>query len=161
MKSVRWFSLLVALVMVCLLLTACSQPDTNSAGPGGNSSVPAGSNPPAASSPTVAVNVQPSPYQGAVDRRDCDVVGGWAKSKISQAELKVELYIDDKLIDTAPATTLRPDLTSWGSGRYGFSFKMPAAYKDGLPHTAKVKVAGSNFEVPFYQTAPGFACSAS
>jgi hypothetical protein len=160
MKSVRWFSLLVALVTVCLLLTACSQNDTNSATPSGEPPPAAGSNLSSANSPNVPANVPPSPYQGAVDRRDCDVVAGWAKNKTSQAETKVELYIDDKLIDTAPATTLRPDLTSWGTGRYGFSFKMPAAYKDGAPHTVRIKVAGTDFAVPFYQTAPGFVCTA-
>ena len=161
MKSVRWFSLLVALVAVCLLLTACSQSDTNSATPGSNSPTQA-SNPSSASSPSVPANVPPPPpYRGAVDRRDCDVIAGWVVAKNSQAETKVELYIDDKLISSAPATTLRPDLTSWGTGRHGFSFKMPAAYKDGMPHTAKIKVAGSDFEVPFYQAAPGFLCKAS
>ena len=157
MKSVRWFSLLVALVTVCLLLTGCSQPDTNSAGPGSSSPVSAGSNPPA-SSPTIAANVPPPPYKGAVDFRDCEAVGGWVVAKNSQAETKVEFYIDDKLIDTAPATKLRPDLTSWGTGRYGFSFKMPAAYKDGKPHTVKIKVVGSDFVVPFFSALPGFEC---
>jgi hypothetical protein len=160
MKSVRWFSLLVALVTVCLLLTACSQPDTNSAGPGSSSPVPGANNPPAASSPTVAVNVPPPPYQGAVDFRDCEAVGGWVVAKNSQAETKVEFYIDDKLIDSAPATKLRPDLTSWGTGRHGFSFKMPAAYKDGKPHTVKIKVVGSDFVVPFFSALPGFECKA-
>lgn len=161
MKSVRWFSLLFALVAVCPLLTACSQSDTNSGIPGSNSPTPGASNPSSANTPIVAENVQPAPYQGALDRRDCEVVAGWVKDKVSQAAPKVELYIDDKLIATAPATSLRPDLTSWGTGRHGFSFKIPAAYKDGLPHTVKVKVAGSNYEVPFYQTSPGFACTAS
>src|SRR6266550_293830 len=151
MKSVRWFSLLVALVTVCLLLTACSQSDTNS----NSSPGPVASNPSPASSPTVAANVPP-PYKGAVDFRDCEAVGGWVVAKNSQAETKVEFYIDDKLIDTAPATKLRPDLTSWGTGRYGFIFKMPAAYKDGKPHTVKIKVVGSDFEVPFFKALPAF-----
>ena len=160
MKSVRWFSLLVALVTVCLLLTSCSQNDTNSATPSGGPPLAAGSNPSSTNSPSVPANDPSQQYQGVVDRRDCDVVAGWAKSKTSQDPPKVQFYIDDKLIDTAAATTLRPDLTSWSTGRHGFSFKMPAAYKDGLPHTVKIKVAGSNYDVPFSQTAPGFMCTA-
>ena len=156
MKSVRWFSVLIALVTVCLMLTACSQPDTNSS----TSPGPVAANPPAASSPTVAANVPPPPYKGAVDFRDCESIGGWVVGKNAQTETKVEFYIDDKLIDSAPATKLRPDLTSWGTGRYGFSFKMPAAYKDGKPHTARIKVVGSDFVVPFISALPAFQCPA-
>lgn len=159
MKSVRWFSLLVALVTVCLLLIACTQNDTNTATPS-SSPTSAGSNPPSASSPTVGANVPPPPYQGAVDFRDCEAVGGWVVARNSEAETKVEFYIDGKLIDTAPATKLRPDLTSWGTGRHGFTFKMPAAYKDGKPHTVKIKVVGSDFEVPFVKALPSFECKA-
>jgi hypothetical protein len=157
MKSVRWFLLLVALVTVGPLLTACTESDTNSETPSSSSPAPGGSNASSASSPAVA-----SPYPGAVDRRDCEEVAGWVVNKDNpKAETKVELYIDDKLIGTVPAATLRPDLTSWSSGLHGFRFKIPAAYKDGKPHTAKVKVAGSNYEVPFYQSSPGFECKAS
>lgn len=102
------------------------------------------------------------PYSGAVDTKNCEVVGGWITDrKNSAAQLKVEFYIDDKLIDTAPATSLRPDLTSWGNGLHGFSFKIPAAYKDGKPHSTKIKVAGTDYEVPFLQNASGLQCPAS
>ena len=160
MKSVTWFLLSVALVTVSLLLTACSQNDTNSAMPGNSSPAPAGSNSPSPTSPKAGATVAP-PYPGAVDRSDCEAVGGWViNGKNSLAEVKVEVYIDDKLVDTLPATTLRPDLTSWGNGLHGFSLKIPAAYKDGKPHTIKVKVAGANYEVPFFQSSPRFECKA-
>lgn len=81
-------------------------------------------------------------------------------SKDANADIKVELYLDDKLIETQPAKVLRPDLAGkFGSGKYGFSFKMPAEYKDGKPHTAKVKVAGSDHDIPFLQANPSFVCS--
>lgn len=156
MKSVKWFLLLVTLVIGGLLLTACSQSDTNPATPGANPPTPAGSNASSASSPS-----EPPPYRGAVDRKSCDVVAGWVVAKDSQAQTKVEFYIDDKLIETAPATTLRPEMTSWGNGLHGFSFKIPAAYKDGSSHIFRVKVAGSNYEVPRFQIDPHFECKAS
>jgi hypothetical protein len=101
------------------------------------------------------------PYPGAVDRRDCEAVAGWIiDSKNPKADTKVEVYIDDKLVSTIPAKTLRPDLTKWSSGLHGFSFKIPASYKDGKPHRFKVKVAGSDYVVPFYQALPDFECKA-
>ena len=160
MKSVRWFSLLVALVAVCPLLTACSKSDTNSSVPGGTSPT-AVTTPSSASSPTVATNVKP-PYPGLVDKKNCEAVGGWViNGKDSTAPVKVEFYIDDKLIDTAPATALRPDLKSWSNGLHGFTFKIPAAYRDGKPHSAKIKVAGTDYEVPFIQNASGIECPSS
>jgi len=66
--------------------------------------------------------------------------------------LKVELYVDDKLIETLPAQTVRQDLTNKvGTGRYGFSFKIPASYKDEKQHEIHVKVVGENYTVPFFE----------
>jgi hypothetical protein len=101
-------------------------------------------------------------YPGAVDKKDCEVAGGWViDSKNAAGQLNVEFYIDDKLIGTTPATSLRPDLTSWGNGLHGFSFKIPAGYKDGKPHSTRIKVAGTDYEVPFFQTTSGLQCPAS
>ena len=79
------------------------------------------------------------------------MVRGWVWNGTDpKAEIKVELYVDDKLVETIPARTLRPDLKSKniGSGEYGFSFKIPSSYKDGNVHRANVKVAGSDYTVP-------------
>lgn len=107
-------------------------------------------------SPPVGVALD---YDGVVDRRDCETVGGWVmKTADPEADIKVELYIDDKLAETVPAKNLRPDLNA-GTGRYGFSFKLPAAYKDDWPHKADVRVAGSEYRVPFYDGVfSGFEC---
>lgn len=157
MKSVRWFSLLVAMLTVALFLAACSDSDPASSGPGTTSPTPAAGSPTVASSPVVT-NGQPA-YPGTVDKKDCETVGGWViSSKDSTIAVKVEFYIDGKLIDSAPATSLRQDLTSWGTGKHGFTFKIPAAYKDGSPHTCKIKVAGTDYEVPFIGNAAGILC---
>lgn len=93
------------------------------------------------------------PYYGAVDKRDCETVEGWVMNKAdTEADIKVDLYVDDKLAETVPAKTLRSDLIGkLGTGRYGFSFKIPPAFKDERPHLINVKVAGSSYGVPFYQ----------
>ena len=81
-----------------------------------------------------------------------------------EVTLKVDLLIDNTLVETIPAQNLRPDLAAnkVGTGKYGFSFKIPATYKDGKGHNVRVKVNGSDFEVPFFQgTFPGFECKPS
>jgi hypothetical protein len=95
----------------------------------------------------------PLEYYGVVDRRDCKEVAGWVmKTADPNASVKVELYIDDKLVDTLPAHNLRPDLRGkGGTGRYGFSFEIPAAYKDERSHRADVKILGSENQVRFFE----------
>ena len=160
MKSIRWFLIVVALMTVGLLLASCSPTDPNAAAPNSSSPAPAASSAPSTSSPSTQ-SMFSGPYPGAVDKRDCEALGGWViDSKNPKAETKVEIYIDDKLVGTIPAKTLRPDLTNWSSGLHGFSFKIPAVYKDGKSHSIKVKVAGSDHVVPFYQALPNFECKA-
>jgi hypothetical protein len=91
-------------------------------------------------------------------------VGGWVLNNADlKADIKVELYIDDRLVETLPANNLRPDLANKvGTGQYGFSFKLPSAYKDARSHVIRVTVAGSNYKVPFLQGVfPNFECKAS
>ena len=100
-------------------------------------------------------------FSGAIDRVDCQTVGGWVwKATDPEADLKVELYIDDKLVETQPARLVRPDLTGkLGTGRYGFSFTVPFAYQDAKPHSPSVRVVGSDFFVPFFAVVwPSFEC---
>lgn len=144
MKLFRQSYFLLASAIACALsLTAClrggeSYPVPGSAGAAAAADAPA----------SAAL-----PYYGVIDRRDCDTVGGWVMhSTDPEADIKVELYVDGELVEAMPARTLRPDLSSKvGTGRYGFGFKIPPAYKDGRPHLASVKVAGSDYAVPFFE----------
>ena len=144
-KTPRWICILTALAASGLLLIACTPDGDSYPVPGGNNA--AGANV-ANSSPAAAL-----PYYGVVDRRDCESVGGWVMHTADpDADLQAELYIDGKLAEIIPARTLRPDLANKvGTGRYGFGFKIPSAYKDGRPHLAEVKVAGSGYAVPFFE----------
>ena len=76
------------------------------------------------------------------------------------AEIKVSLYIDDQLVETQSANTLRPDLVGRvGTGRYGFTFKLLSVYRDSKTHTGMVKVADSDYFVPFLENVySGFEC---
>ena len=101
------------------------------------------------------------PYYGAIDRVDCAGVGGWVwKTTDPAADIKVEFYIDDQLVETQPARNVRPDLTDKvGTGRYGFSFTVPLVYKDAKPHAPAIKVAGTDFFVPFFEPVwPAIEC---
>ncbi len=101
------------------------------------------------------------PYSGIVDRRDCETIAGWVMSPADlDADIKVELYVDEKLVETRPARDLRPDLTGRvGTGRYGFGFTMPSLYRDSKPHAATIKVADSDYVLPFLENVfPDFEC---
>ena len=150
MKEVRWFSLLITLVPACLFLAACTP-----LGPAN------GTNSPGTSPQSQGPSTSLSPYSGWVDFRDCQEVRGWVwKGTAPETTVKVELYVDDKLIETLAAETPRPDLVNkLGTGRYGFSFTVPFAYKDAKPHSPSVRVAGSDFFVPFFAVVwPSFEC---
>lgn len=147
MKNAGWVSLFVALVTIGAFLTACTQVNQNSP-------APAPVNSPSATSTAPSPNPA-SPYDGAVDRLDCEILSGWALKKADPAgDTRVELYLDDKLIETAPARELRKDLTAWGSGRYGFRFQIPAAYKDAKPHRVNVRIAGTSHTLPLLGHVP-------
>ena len=145
MKEVRWFSLLITLVAACLFLAACTP-----LGPAN------GTNSPGTSPQSQGPSTSLSPYSGWVDFRDCQEVRGWVwKGTAPETTVKVELYVDDKLIETLAAETPRPDLVNkLGTGRYGFTFKMPSVYKDSKSHTVKIKVADGDYTLPFYQGVP-------
>lgn len=152
MKIMKRFCLLMLLVTSGFLLAGCSQS-------GGTSyPVPSNANAPAATAPAALPNL---PYYGAVDRRDCDTVGGWVMHTGNPAaDLKVELVVDKKVVETIPAQTVRADLVGKvGTGKYGFSFNIPAALKDGRSHNVMVKVAGTEYTVPFLEGVyPDFEC---
>jgi hypothetical protein len=59
------------------------------------------------------------------------------------------------------ADQFRKDLSDAGvgTGRYGFLYAIPADIKDGKPHSIKVRVEKSSYELEFYKTAqPSITC---
>jgi hypothetical protein len=138
-KTLKRFCAIVALITSSVFLGACTPDDKED-----ETSLPAAPpSPRAANSPN-----KTSTYYGAIDYRDCDFVKGWVFNGANPTEdINVALYIDDKLIETVPAKTLRPDVKAQnhGTGEYGYSFKIPANFKDEVPHTVSVKTVGSDY----------------
>ncbi|HKR02405.1 MAG TPA: hypothetical protein VJT09_17140, partial [Pyrinomonadaceae bacterium] len=101
---------------------------------------------PAGSAPLDASSV----YEGHLDRVDPQMIWGWAYDATRPNEpIEVEIYADEMLVATIPASCLRPDLSAAGKGdgRHAFCIHIPNRLKDGEPHSVRVKVAGSDFEL--------------
>jgi hypothetical protein len=99
-------------------------------------------------------------YGGAFDVVKCDQLGGWVWDSANPNEdIKVDIYVDGKLVTTVPAKNQRPDLKTSGTGNYGFALHIPPEFKDGKPHTVGAKVAGSNYDIKLWEKIqPTFTC---
>ncbi len=94
-------------------------------------------------------------YNGNSDGGNCDGTWGWAMdmNNLSQP-ISVDIYMDGQKIATVVANGERADLvTAFGTeaARYhgfGYSFPLGAPYKNGQPHTVKVKYANTTVLVP-------------
>lgn len=87
---------------------------------------------------------------GAVDSIGCEFISGWAWDQAHpDSNVSVEIWDSATLLSTHQAELFRQDLVDagYGNGRYGFSIPTPAIIKDGLPHTIRVRVAGSDYEL--------------
>lgn len=138
----RYLSLGCALVL-CLAaevgLTACSnnQPDRPAITPQNQNAAK-----PAASAPPL--------YDGYIDVANCDAIHGWAWNQNDPDNpLSIEIYDGTTLLATLKANELRENLISAGkgNGKYAYTYMVPPNLKDGKPHTIRVKIAGTNFEL--------------
>jgi hypothetical protein len=96
------------------------------------------------------VSKQPPDYNGFHDTADCEKVFGWAWDKNRpDTALDVEIYDGDTLIAKVPADLYRADLpdAGIGDGEHGFYYPLPNSLKDGRPHSIRVKIADSNFNL--------------
>jgi D-alanine transfer protein len=99
--------------------------------------------PPASSGPGRA-------YEGFHDETNERHIKGWVWDRNHPEEaLKVDIFDGDKLLTTVVADQLRQDLLQRkaGNGRHGFLYTVPAALRDGKPHSIRVRVAGTNFNL--------------
>jgi hypothetical protein len=152
MGHFRYSLLLIAGLSCCGLLIGCKQSNTDTPQ---TTQSNAGSSSPAVT-PT-------SSYLGAVDYRNCQSIKGWVfNNRDDKEKITVALYIDDKLIGTAPANILRPELKAKniGTGEYAYSFEIPANFKDGQLHTVMVKTEGSNYTLSNIPNVSPFRCPA-
>lgn len=147
-RLMRW-CVMVVFVAGSIILTGCDPGQDNTANSPSNTA--ATSNSGATGGTKSGTNAAASTYFGGVDFRDCQAVKGWVwNSADPKADIKVSLYIDDKLVETVPAKTMRADLKSQniGTGEYAFAFNIPSTFRDDKPHTVSVKTAGGEYTLP-------------
>ena len=92
----------------------------------------------------------PVNYAGYVDVADCNSIVGWAADRNRlNTSITVSIYDDTGLERTVLASDLRSDVGSYlgDNGRHGFAIPTPLQFKNGVPHTLRVKFESSGTEL--------------
>ncbi|HKV41837.1 MAG TPA: PQQ-dependent sugar dehydrogenase [Blastocatellia bacterium] len=83
--------------------------------------------------------------QGSQDAANCTSVTGFAwDSNDNGSTINVAVYIDGNFVVTIPAQQASPGI---GSGFHGYSFTVPAGWKDSNPHSILVRFSGTSTAV--------------
>ena len=93
-------------------------------------------------------------YEGWIDVADCDSIVGWAVDRNRlNTSITVSIYDGENFVTSVPASDLRTDVGAYlgDNGRHGFAILTPLQFKDGLPHTLRVKFESSTTE---FSTSP-------
>jgi len=88
-----------------------------------------------------------SDYECFHDDTDEDKVIGWAWDKNKRGtSIAVDILDGETLLGSAIANQRRPDIIphTQDGGCHAFEYDLPASVKDGLPHTLKVRIRGTN-----------------
>ncbi|HEV2916015.1 MAG TPA: hypothetical protein VGX92_22235 [Pyrinomonadaceae bacterium] len=99
---------------------------------------------------SLSVTNPDSAYEGYLDRIDCQIIAGWAYDAAQpDRPVDIEVYDGEALLAAVPASIFRPDLVVAGKGRgkHAFYILFPEWLKDGKPHSLRLKIAGSDFEL--------------
>ncbi|OLE53306.1 MAG: hypothetical protein AUG51_13600 [Acidobacteria bacterium 13_1_20CM_3_53_8] len=89
-------------------------------------------------------------YEGNDEATDCNSISGWAwDSNQPDGIVNVDIYDGQTFLATIPANNFRQDLyvAGKGSGYHGFSYTIPASFKNGTPHNFGVRVSGTSTEL--------------
>ena len=95
------------------------------------------------------VSCQPD-YVGNIERLDCNTITGWvADRNRPSVAITVRIYDDTRLVSTVTANQVRTDLTNFlgDNGAHGFSISAPEIFKDGKPHTIRLRYEASTTTV--------------
>ena len=88
---------------------------------------------------------------GYIDTANCQTISGWAadRSRLGQS-ISVSIYDDSTLIATVLANQSRSDVgTQLGdTGLHGFTYAVPAIFRDGKPHNIHVGYETSSVDLP-------------
>ena len=98
---------------------------------------------------TDAGNLDPV-FEGHHDTANCSLITGWVYDKRRpDTPINVDINDGDVLLAAVVANAYRPDLVraGKGNGRHGFRFLLPDGLKDGKPHSIRVKVSETNFDL--------------
>jgi len=101
-------------------------------------------------SPAQPAKATATPYEGTLDQADRTSIRGWAWDKRQpDSPINVDIYDGENLLATVEAKVLRRGLLSKGkgNGQHGFRYATPDHLKDSKPHTIRVKVTGTDFEL--------------
>jgi hypothetical protein len=96
------------------------------------------------------VAAAPAHAAGYHGKTDCQWVVGWAwDNGHPDAALNVDIYDGSVLLSTVAADQFRQDLkeAGMGTGKYGFTFRVPASLRDGKPHSIRVRFHGTNTDL--------------
>ncbi len=92
-------------------------------------------------------------YASSLDEGSCQTVAGWAFNQNTPAQsITVDIYLNGQLAQGGyPATNPRPDVaTYYGTGsnnQYGFSWPVPASYRNGGSLTVSVRYGGTSQDI--------------
>lgn len=90
--------------------------------------------------------------EGYHDTANCSSITGWVYDKHRpDTPLDVEIYDGDVFVAAVVASTYRLDLVKAGkgNGRHGFKYLLPERLRNGKPHSIRVKVAETDFDLTF------------
>ncbi|HEU4833526.1 MAG TPA: Calx-beta domain-containing protein [Pyrinomonadaceae bacterium] len=96
------------------------------------------------------VNDDATLYEGWVDVADCDSIIGWAADRNRlNTSITVGIYDGDTPVTTLLASDLRSDVGAYlgDNGKHGFAIATPQQFKDGLPHTLRVRFESGTTEL--------------
>ncbi len=89
-------------------------------------------------------------YEGVHEYTACDVIRAWAwKPNQPEETVDVDVFDGDALVVTQSADVYRRDLLAAGKGdgSHGFELRTPSRLRDGEPHTIRLRVSGSSFDL--------------
>ncbi|MVM41197.1 hypothetical protein GO730_31730 [Spirosoma sp. HMF3257] len=107
--------------------------------------------------PTTTTTTNPpagANFAGNLDGAECNGIGGWVMNRnATNQSTKFDVYINGQLAaSNVSATNSRQDVSNAfgisGYNAFGFSWTIPAQYKNGSALSISVKYAGTNTDIP-------------
>ncbi|SKC18860.1 hypothetical protein SAMN05660293_05365, partial [Dyadobacter psychrophilus] len=86
-------------------------------------------------------------YEGSFETADCYAIKGWVWDRNNpNSALNIEILEGNTVVATTLANLDRTDINV-GTGKYGFDFELPIAFRDGQPHQFNLRIKGTTFNL--------------